>query len=152
MFGKKKQIENIKNAPREEDFKPEIKERKASAPKPKKASASGTKNTLNQFFTSIIDGSFLTRNWMIKMLPFLMYLVLLALIYIGNQYAALRRVKDIENISKELKVLRNEHISTKSELMYQKRISEIARKLESQGVKESYTPPVKIYVEPEKKK
>ncbi|MBN2746935.1 MAG: hypothetical protein JXR34_09425 [Bacteroidales bacterium] len=149
MFGKKKQPENIKNAPKVEDFKAEIKERKASSPKPPKSPKAITKNPVNQFFTSILDGSFLTRNWMIKMLPFIMFLVLLALIYIGNQYAALRRVKEIENISKELKVLRNEHISTKSELMHQKRISEIARKLEVQGIKESNIPPAKIFVEPQ---
>lgn len=142
-----------KNAPRKETFEPEIKQVKKKEKKEKKASNAPRKERKGISFwntlSSIIDGSFLTRDWVLKMLPFIFFLVFLTMIYIGNQYAALRRVKESENISKELKELRNEHISTKSELMYQKRISEIAKKLESKGIKESNTPPVKIYVKPQ---
>jgi hypothetical protein len=148
MFGKKKK-QSPKNAPREENFQPEIKHK---AEKPNKTAKKKERKVRFSFLStlsSIIDGSFLTRNWVLRMLPFIMFLVFLAILYIGNQYAALRRVKEAEVIAKELKELRNEHISTKSELMYQKRISEIAKKLEAEGIKESYTPPVKIYVKPE---
>jgi hypothetical protein len=152
MFGKNKQPQYVKNAPKAEAFQPEITDKKPSVKKKKQTTTSIPKLGIGGFFTAILDGSFLTRKWVISMLPFIMYLVLLTIIYIGNQYSSLRRVKEIEIISNDLKELRNEHISTKSELMYQKRRSELARKLLEQGVKESNTPPVKIYVKPQVQK
>lgn len=150
MFGKKKP-QNIKNSPKPENFQAEIKEKASKAKKKKKEKKSrGKKLPISAILSSIVDGSFLTRNWVLKMLPFIMFIVFLAMVYIGNQYSALRRVKEIEVISNDLKELRNEHISTKSELMYQKRISEVAKKLQETGIKESNIPPAKIYVNPPK--
>jgi hypothetical protein len=151
LFGKKN-TKQVKNAPRTAEpesvsAKKEKKKRKKEKNKSeKKAAKTNFRLNLTQTIGSILDGSFLTRERVISLLPFFMFLVFLAMIYIANQYTALRRVKDIENITKELKDLRNEHISTKSELMYQSKISEVAKRLESQGIKESMKPPKKIYV------
>ena len=146
---------NLKNAPRpaEETAAAPKKEKKRKDKKKKKKTAKKEKKKINiiQTLGSILDGSFLTREKVIQLLPFAMFLVFLAMIYIANQYAALRRVKEIENTTKELKDLRNEHISTKSELMYQSKISEIAKRLENKGIKESLTPPKKIYLNSDKK-
>ena len=151
LFGKKN-TKQVKNAPRTAEpesvsAKKEKKKRKKEKNKSeKKAAKTNFRLNLTQTIGSILDGSFLTRERVINLLPFFMFLVFLAMVYIANQYTALRRVKDIENITKELKDLRNEHISTKSELMYQSKISEVAKRLESQGIKESMKPPKKIYV------
>jgi len=156
MLFKKGNKRNLKNAPRpaEESTGSPKKEKKDKKSKKIKAKTKKEKrNRINiaQTFGSILDGSFLTREKVIQLLPFAMYIVLLAMVYISNQYAALRSVKDIENTTKELKDLRNEHISTKSELMYQSKISEVAKRLENKGIKESLIPPKKIYVNPDKK-
>lgn len=156
MLFKKAHKENIKNAPRpaEETTTAPKKEKKTKKTKQKKVKTKEHKIkriNITQTIGSILDGSFLTREKVIQLLPFAMYIVLLAMIYIANQYAALRSIKEIENTTKELKDLRNEHISTKSELMYQSKISEVAKRLENKGIKESLIPPKKIYVNPDKK-
>jgi len=155
MLFKSKNKANIKNAPRPagEPVSAPKKERKKKGKKKKSKAVTKDKKRINiaQTLGSILDGSFLTREKVIQLLPFAMFLVFLAMIYIANQYAALRRVKEIENTTKELKDLRNEHISTKSELMYQSKISEVAKRLKDEGIKESLIPPKKIYLNPDKK-
>jgi len=109
---------------------------------------SGEKNESNGSlkFHNIIDGTILTRENSIKLLPFIFYLGFLAVLYIGNTYYAEKTVRDIEKIKTELKELRYEYIATKAELMYQSKQSEVAKNLEDIGLKESTTPPQKIYI------
>lgn len=141
-FKKKEQLG--KNAPKSA----ESTEQKSSAKKTIKVKKAPKKKkqgiSLGQIVSGILDGSFLTKKAMIQLLPFGLFLVFLAIIYIGNQYAALRRVRSIEKINTELKELRNQHISTKSELMYRSKISEVAKQLESEGITETKEPPFKI--------
>lgn len=65
----------------------------------------------------IIDGSFLARASFVKQLPFILYLVLMAIIYIANRYHAEKMVRQITDLKKEVKDLRSEQITTASELM-----------------------------------
>lgn len=95
--------------------------------------------------TGVFKGTFLTRENVVKQLPFLIFVVGLALIYISNSYSAEKLALTIEKIKKENEVLRFEHISMKSQLMDYSRQSEVAKKLEGTGLKESTVPPQKIY-------
>jgi len=97
-------------------------------------------------FHNILDGTILTSDNSIKLLPFVFYLSFLAILYIGNTYYAEKTAREIEEIKTELKELRYEHIATKSELMFQSKQSEVAKNLEVIGLKESTTPPQKIYI------
>ncbi|MCK4678796.1 MAG: hypothetical protein KAT48_11740 [Bacteroidales bacterium] len=93
---------------------------------------------------SIFDGSFLTRKTVISLLPFLLYLTLLAIIYIANSYEAERIIIESDRIKKELKELRYEFITTETELTSISKQSEVAKRLYPTGIKESTTPPCKI--------
>jgi hypothetical protein len=95
--------------------------------------------------TGVITGSFLTRENVVRQLPFLIFIVILALVYISNSYSAEKLAMTIESVKKENEVLRYEHILMKSKLMDYSRQPEIARKLKDLGVKESIVPPQKIY-------
>ncbi len=108
----------------------------------------GVKNESNGSlkFHNILDGTILTRENSIKLLPFIFYLSFLAVLYIGNTYYAEKTVRDIEKTKTELKELRYEYIATKAELMFQSKQSEVAKNLEDIGLKESTTPPQKIYI------
>jgi hypothetical protein len=55
-------------------------------------------------------------------------------------------VRQIEAVKKELKELRYEQITTRSELMYISKQSEVARRLKVTGLKESTVPPEKILI------
>lgn len=96
---------------------------------------------------SILGGGFLANKKTAKNLPFLLFLAFLAIIYIGNSFAAEKNIRKIEKLQKELKELRYEHIYTKSKLMSKIRQSEVAVSLTKEGIKESRTPPGKIKVE-----
>lgn len=99
---------------------------------------------IHKSFRHILDGSILTKRLTQRLLPFGLYMSLLAIIYIGHNYWAERTIRNIEKVKRELKELRSEHISTKSEFMYSSKQSEIAKRLNQYGLNESTTPPYKI--------
>lgn len=111
--------------------------------KSKKSKVGNTARSLQ----SILGGGFLANKKTAENLPFLLFLALLAIIYIGNSYAAEKNIRKIEKLQKELKELRYEHIYTKSKLMSKSRQSEVAESLSEEGIKESRTPPGKMKVD-----
>lgn len=123
----------VKNAP-----KPEPKQEKGRKSKPV------PELKLGKTFQSILDGSILTREQMLKMLPFIFYLVFLAIIFIANTYYAERLVRRIDAGNKDLKELQIEYIDSRSKLMNSSRQSHLEEQLIGQGLKESTVPPYKI--------
>jgi hypothetical protein len=97
------------------------------------------------FFTPV------SKEQVTKWLPFIMFMSFLAFIYITNSYYAEKNIRKIDKISQELKELRSEYITTKSELMFKSNQSEIAHQLENYGVKESTVPPKKIMIKKREK-
>ena len=96
----------------------------------------------------LLNGSFFTRQGVIQKLPFVAFLAFVGVCYIANGYIAEDSVRKINNIGIELKELRSEFITTKSELMYRSKQSEIALALVSRqkDLKESSLPPRKLMV------
>lgn len=96
----------------------------------------------------VFNGNILTNKSSIKQVPFLLFLTLVALLYIANGYFAERKIRQINKINNELKELRSEYITAKSKLMFVSKQSEVARMAETMGltIKESTTPPNKIVV------
>lgn len=148
MFGKKKEPIQQKNAIRTEP-KETVADPKSApkTPKPEKERKMPSfEFSAFKSFSNIMDGSFLTKDSVLKLIPFFGYLIFLAVVLIANNYVAQRRIKEIDVTSNELKELHDEYISTKSELMYHSKMSEVAKNLELTGVKESMVPPKKVIV------
>ncbi len=99
---------------------------------------------------SILEGSFLVREKVIGLLPFLIFLTCIGLLYIFNSNYANRTIISISKTKKQIEEQRFEYINTKSKLMHTTRQTEIAKRLQNSGLKESKTPPRKIVVEQEK--
>lgn len=101
---------------------------------------------------SLIDGSVLTRDGVVKQVPFIIFLTFLAIIYIANRYHAERVVRETVKIQNEVKELRFESITTASGLMYISKQSEVARLVKEKklGLEELVEPPSKIVIEKEK--
>lgn len=97
---------------------------------------------------NIISGNIFTREEVVKHLPFVLFLAFIALLYIANGYYAEDTVRQLNKAGTELKELRSEYITTKSELMYISKQSEVANMAEKKnlGLKESLVPPQKIVV------
>jgi hypothetical protein len=102
-------------------------------------------NKVRAFFHNIIIGDFFSRDSFFKTIPYLGYLTILAIIYISNTYYAEKTFRQIETIKNEMKELRFQYISSKSELMYFGKQTEIAKRVIPAGFKESKNPPFKIY-------
>ncbi|MEI7596304.1 MAG: FtsL-like putative cell division protein [Bacteroidota bacterium] len=103
-------------------------------------------NTIGKFLQSIIDGSFLTRDNYVKSIPFLLYVVFIALLYIANTFLAERTIRTIESTKLELKELRAEYLSLKTVIMKGKKQSKVAEILlkSNTNIKEAIAPPKKI--------
>jgi hypothetical protein len=93
-----------------------------------------------------LDGTLLTRENVVRQLPYILFLTILAVIYIGNRYHAEKVIRKTLTLQNELKELRSEEITKASALMYLSKQSEVARMVEEHGLelKESTKPPKKI--------
>ena len=103
---------------------------------------------------NLIDGSVLTRNWVVNKVPFILFLTFLAIIYIANRYHAERVVRETVKIQREVKELRFESITTAADLMYISKQSEVARMVKEKklGLEELVEPPSKIVIESKKER
>ena len=117
-------------------------------PKVQKTSKASSKkpNKIARSFLNIFSGNFLSKDNVIQQLPFIVFLTAIGLGYIANGYYAEKSVRDISRINAELKELKSEYITSKSELMFMSNQSEVARASATSGIKESTVPPKKIVV------
>lgn len=100
-------------------------------------------------YKDFLDGSLLTRGAVVRQFPFVIFLVVIAVIYIGNRYHAEKIVRQTMELQSELKELRYEAISSASELMFISKQSEVAKMVKQKGLglEETLEPPKKIIVE-----
>lgn len=98
------------------------------------------------FFMSLVSGSFLAKENVVGALPFILFLTFLGILYIANGYNTEKLVRELDHINDEMKELRSEYITIKSDLNYESKQSQVASKSELFGVKESTIPPTKIIV------
>ena len=140
----------FKELPKEEENV--ITEETQQAPPPPKnhATASkprGKKSGLVRSLNTVFSGTFLSNESVVKHVPFILFLSVTAILYIANGYWADDKVRQVNKISSHLKELRSEYISTKSDLMFVSKQSEVAKAAEKIGLKEPITPPMKIVVD-----
>lgn len=97
----------------------------------------------------LLDGSLIANDFVAKQLPYIVFLVILAFIYIANRYHAEKVVRANIELSQEISDLRAEAITTSSELMFISKQSEVSKLIEKRGLglKESVVPPRKIIIE-----
>ena len=100
----------------------------------------------NKLAKSLVESSNISIESITRQVPFILFLTLIAILYIANSYYAESTVRDINKIKNELKDLRAEYIYTKSELMFSSRQSEVAAMVADQEIKESTVPPQTIIV------
>lgn len=86
----------------------------------------------------------ISRDGMLKQIPFALFIVLLLLIHIWNAHNVEKVIRRTDTLNREIKELRSEYISILSELMSESKQSAVAAKLDTLGIKELTTPPFKI--------
>lgn len=84
-------------------------------------------------------------RWIVKNIPFFLFLSVLAVLYIYNGHYADKTIRNINEVSKEIKELQYEYKTLKSEVMFRNKQSELAKAVEPLGLKELTAPPVVLY-------
>ena len=111
------------------------------------AGRAGKKGVLAKGLSAVFSGTFLTNERTLKHIPFILFLALIAILYIANGYYADDKIREVNKVSNQLKELRSEYISTKSDLMFVSKQSEVAKSAEPLGLKEPVVPPLKIQID-----
>jgi hypothetical protein len=96
------------------------------------------------FFTLLFTKEIVSKDSVTKMLPFVFYVAFLGMIYIANRHRAEKTVRAIEAVNREVKELSWDFKSMKAELAYKSTLTEVAKRIDTIGVKESLQPPQKI--------
>jgi hypothetical protein len=115
----------------------------------KKWKTVSNKSDMKMPLRNIMDGSILTRDSVIDQLPYVLFLTLIAVLYIGNRYHAEKIMRETNVAQSSLKELRAESITSASKLMYISKQSEVARLVRERGLelKEAVKPPYKLVVD-----
>ena len=94
----------------------------------------------------------LSYKWVVKNIPFFLFLSVLAVLYIYNGHYADKLVRKINVTEKHIKELEYEYKTVKSEVIFRSKASELAKAVEPLGLKELVVPPVVLSPQEEKKK
>ena len=91
----------------------------------------------------VISGNVLVRGYLVKQVPYIVLLVILAILYITNRYKNEKIAIEEQQLKEELKNLRSESITTAAELMRISRQSEVVKLVKERGMEleESTVPP-----------
>jgi hypothetical protein len=98
----------------------------------------------DNFFTQLFTKGILNAETATKALPFILFLALLGMVYIGNRHLAEKNIRDIDKISKEVKELSWDYKTTKADLAFKSTLTEVAKRADTLGIKESTQPPQKL--------
>ncbi len=97
------------------------------------------------FFTVLMSKSAFSKESAQEALPFILFLALLGMIYIGNRHNAENNIRKIDGLSKEVKELSWDFKTLKADLMFKSRQTEVIVKVDSLlGLKVSVQPPIKL--------
>jgi hypothetical protein len=98
--------------------------------KPKKSSKSTA-------FTQILNGDFLTREFVLNNLGFIFFVIFLLLLTVAKGYYGKELSKDIERTQKELDEATADYVETKARLEEETRRYRLVEKLGPKGLNES---------------
>ncbi|WP_257668648.1 FtsL-like putative cell division protein [Parapedobacter tibetensis] len=108
-------------------------------------------NATSSFFQSLFSSERFSSMAFVGYIPLIIFVGLLAIIYIANRHYAERTVREIDRLSREVKEMNWDYKSLSADLMKLTTQSEIAKRVDSMGLKERTEPPKKIVLVKTKK-
>lgn len=124
-------------------FREQIEEAEEHGPEPElKQKAELPKNFLTTFLTEGV----VSKESATQMMPFLIFLAMLAMVYIANRHFAEKTIRGIDKLSKEVKELSWDFKTLKADLMLKSTQTEVAKQVDTLGLKEQVEPPKKIVI------
>lgn len=121
--------------------------------KPRKATkkVSAERGKTSRAFTQILNGDFLTKEFVLNNLNFIFFIIFLLLLTVGKGYYGKQLSKDVERTQKELDEVTAEYVEAKAKLEEDTRRQVLVEKLESRGLKETVNPTKVIRIKEKKK-
>jgi len=98
------------------------------------------------FFKKLFTDGVVSKEAATEALPFLLFVSFLCMLYIANSHMAVKNIRSIDKLNKEVKELSWEYKSLKADLMFKSKLTEVAKKVDTLGIKELTEPPKKIVV------
>ena len=122
----------------------EEEEQELEEPKLKQQKPKAVKATSNSAFAKFFKGA-VSKETATEALPFVLFLSLLGMIYIGNRHNAENNIRKIEGLKKEVKELSWDFKTLKADLMFKSRQTQVIKQVDSLlGLKVSVEPPIKL--------
>lgn len=90
--------------------------------------------------------NYLEEGFPVHHLPKMIFVMALSIFYISNTHYAEKTVRKISAMQAEVEDMRADYTTMKSDLMYASKQSEVARKVQPYGLKETLNPPYKVVV------
>jgi len=82
----------------------------------------------------------------VRYLPYILYTTLLVVIYIGYNHYAEKTTREIGKLENQVEDLRADYTTLKSDYMFSRLQSEVAKRAKSLGLEDNSEPPEKIIV------
>ena len=124
---------------------------KKSITKKRKQTRKNKRNKKSSSFIQILNGDFLTKGFMLKNLSFIFFIMLLLLIIDGKGYYGKQLSSELINTQKELDELTSDYFESKAILEEKTKRSELIKKLNKIGLKETVNPTKVIKIKKEKR-
>jgi hypothetical protein len=122
--------------------KPEVQEE----PETEEVEQQPKKKKKNWLLNSLDVTNWVNYEMVSNNLPYILFMAFLGIVYIANAHYAEKSVRETNDIEKKMKELQWEYTTTKSELEYNSKQSEVAKMVEQDGLKELTVPPQKITI------
>lgn len=130
-------------------FRDKIEEEEEKGPEPQlKQKAELPKN----FFTTFLTEGVVSKEVATQMMPFVIFLAMLGMVYIANRHFAEKNIREIDKLNKEVKELSWDFKTLKADLMLKSTQTEVAKQVDTLGLKEPVEPPKKIVIKTEEYK
>jgi hypothetical protein len=117
--------------------------------KKKKSSKSSSKSVRSNPLVQILNGEFLTKEFVLNNLTFIFFIIFLLLLLVGKGYYGKQLSKDAENAQTELDEMSANYVEVKAKLEEETRRSKLRERLELRGLHETVNPTKVIRIKKE---
>jgi hypothetical protein len=107
------------------------------------------KDNTGSFMRELLSGTMVSEKIILNNLGYVLFLTFLAAVFIANRFHAEKITREMADLTREVKDLRAESLSTSTDLMYVSRQSGVYRMVREKGLglEELKTPPFKLVVD-----
>jgi cell division protein FtsL len=101
-------------------------------------------------FVEIVSGDFLTKDFVLRNIPFILFIIFLGLLSVSKGYYVKQVEQNINKTQKQLDAVTTDYVESKAKLEEETSRGNLVQRLEGTGLKETTNPVKVIRIEEEK--